>query len=99
MFADDDLKIKKPALKKQKKGKKGQQAQIAMQLTGIDDMNPAIAKHMLLSSDVLLQNQIQAAFLAESLIDELQAIESDQTTEVSDLKNSCTSLEVHSKTL
>ena len=53
----------------------------------------------MLSSDVLLQNQIQAAQLAESLIDELKALESGQTTEVSDLKNSCTSLDVHAKTL
>ena len=58
-----------------------------------------IAKGPLLASDTLLQNQIEAALLAESLIDEIRVIENTQTTEVADLKNSCTSLEVHSKTL
>ena len=57
------------------------------------------AKGPILAHDLLLQNQIQAAILAETLIDEIKSMENAQTTEVADLKNSCTSLEVHSKTL
>ena len=47
----------------------------------------------------MLQYQIQAAQVAESLIDELQAIENAQNNEVSNLQNSSDALKVHSKTL
>ena len=49
--------------------------------------------------EVLLQNQIQAAQLTETLINEIARIENGQTSEVSDLQNSCQSLEVHAQTL
>ena len=37
--------------------------------------------------------------MAESLIDEIKLMENSQTTEVSDLSNSCQSLKVHTETL
>jgi len=57
------------------------------------------AKHNLAPLDTFLQNQIQAAVLAEQLIEEIRGMENAETTEVADLKNSCVSLEVHAKTL
>ena len=47
----------------------------------------------------MLQNQIQAAQLAESLVDELKDFEDARTTEITDLQTSCNSLEVHARTL
>ena len=46
-----------------------------------------------------MQNQIQAAQLAEGLIEEIKTIESIQTTEVSDLETLCKSLKAHTETL
>ena len=46
-----------------------------------------------------MQNQIQAAQLAEGLIEEINNIESVQTTEVSNLETLCQSLKAHTETL
>ena len=50
------------------------------------------------SSD-LLQNQIQAAVLAEKLIDEMRATEETKTNAMRDLKTSFESFDAHTKTL
>ena len=97
MFADDDFKIK-PNKKQKKKEGKQRQGQTNAQSNQAGD-NGVVSKGPLIAQDTLLQNQIQAAILAENLIDEIRGIENTQSTEVADLKNSCTSLEVHSKTL
>lgn len=47
----------------------------------------------------MLRNQIQAALLAETMIDEIKAMEMTQNSEVSDLQMTCNSLEVHAKTM
>lgn len=44
-------------------------------------------------------NQIQAAKLSESLIEELKGIERESSTEVNNLESSCESLRVHAKTM
>ena len=53
----------------------------------------------LLSSQILLQNQIQAAQLAEQLIDEISGVEVKQSSEVVQLQDSCRSLETHAQTI
>ena len=47
----------------------------------------------------LLRNQIQAAVLAETLIDEMRATEDTKTQAMVELKTSFESFEAHTKTL
>ena len=103
MFADDDFKIGTRPQRRQKKQASSKQKQVQFQQhpaeSKLDLNSGTVGANRLLPMDTLLQNQIQAAMLAESLIEEIKLMENSQSTEVCDLKNSCTSLEIHAKTL
>ena len=53
----------------------------------------------MLLPEILLQNQIQAAQLADSLIDELKCTELSHDTQVMELKTTCESMNVHYETM
>ena len=101
MFADDDYtpaSLKQTKGNKKKKDGKQKQVQFAGRAAAAATQNNSTLPSRI-QADIQLQNQIQAAQVAETLIDELRNIENNQTTEISDLKNSCTSLSVHAQTL
>ena len=49
--------------------------------------------------EVFLQNQIQAAQLSETLIEEIRQTDSAHEAQLSELKTTCQSLQVHSATM
>ena len=87
MLAENDIDLKP---KKGKKKKQNGQAQ--------DGASFSNAKNML-TVDTLLQNQIQAAQLADVLIDELKSAEESKDGQLVDLKQTCESMKVHSETM
>ena len=87
MLAENDIDLKP---KKGKKKKQNGQVQ--------DGASFSNAKNML-TVDTLLQNQIQAAQLADVLIDELKSAEESKDGQLVDLKQTCESMKVHSETM
>ena len=89
--------LKRPAFNNKKQKKR--ERHVTIQEPNGYETNQTIVKNDFMPSSDLLQNQIQAACLAESLIDEIRVMEDSQTSHMSDFKTSFESFESHTKLL
>ena len=97
MFKDEDFKIKRRRRDNSKVNKQQLQRQVQFADQVLGGVSLGVPNS--LQKNIIMQNQIQAAQLAEGLIEEINNIESVQTTEVSNLETLCQSLKAHTETL